>query len=295
MKAAVAPRVSIIVPFFNAARFFDTALDSIFGQTVQDWELLLIDDGSHDASTTRARRAAEEHPQRVRYLEHPAHANRGQAASRNLGIAAAHGTYLAFLDSDDVWLPEKLERQIPILDSHPEVAMVYGPLIFWYSWPGNEICTKGDFSCPMGDRYHEVIAPPTMLLRQIEQTDGLPGTCSVLLRREVAMAVGGYEESFGMYEDETFFAKIALRYPVYVMDIAYDRYRQHSDSFSAKAIVADDYAWTQGAANKSRGRFLRWLVGEVSKSHSDDRVLLRAIERQLEPYRAAAENGDATA
>jgi glycosyltransferase involved in cell wall biosynthesis len=85
---------------------------------------LLVDDGSTDASTKIARRYAEQYPERVRYLEHDGHQNRGMSASRNLGIRHAKGKYIGFLDADDVWLPEKLAEQTTILSLYPDAAMV---------------------------------------------------------------------------------------------------------------------------------------------------------------------------
>ncbi len=101
------PSVSVIIIFLNAERFFEEAIASVFAQTYDRWELLLVDDGSTDASTAIARRYARRYPDRVRYLEHPDHSNRGASSSRNLGVQHARGAYIAFLDSDDVWLPRK--------------------------------------------------------------------------------------------------------------------------------------------------------------------------------------------
>ena len=94
------PTVSAIIPFLNAGAFLEEAIESVFAQTYRDWELLLVDDGSTDASTALARRYAERYGPRARYLEHDGHANRGVCASRNLGIKRSHGKYLAFLDGD---------------------------------------------------------------------------------------------------------------------------------------------------------------------------------------------------
>ena len=91
------PLVSVITIFFNEEKFIEDAVKSVFAQTYQDWELLLVDDGSTDKSTEIARRLAEQHPEKVRYLEHDGHKNRGMSASRNLGIRNADGEYHRFL------------------------------------------------------------------------------------------------------------------------------------------------------------------------------------------------------
>src|SRR4026208_1024460 len=108
------PVVSVISIFFNEEKFIEDAVKSVFAQTYQEWELLLVDDGSTDKSTEIARRFAEQRPERVRYFEHDGHENRGMSATRNLGIRNAKGDYIAFLDADDMWLPHKLDRQVGI-------------------------------------------------------------------------------------------------------------------------------------------------------------------------------------
>ena len=103
-----------------------------------------MDDGSSDGSSELARRAAEADPQRVRYLEHPQHANRGMSASRNLGCVQARGGYVTFLDADDVLRPEALETLLSTLRTAPRAAMAYGPVEYWYSWAGSK-AARGDF------------------------------------------------------------------------------------------------------------------------------------------------------
>jgi cellulose synthase/poly-beta-1,6-N-acetylglucosamine synthase-like glycosyltransferase len=119
-------KVSVIIPFLNAEKFIREAIESVFAQTYENWELLLIDDGSNDESTVIARSYAAEYPDKVRYLEHRGHQNLGKSTSRNLGIHNAGGDYLAFLDADDIFLPQKLERQVALLESRPWAGMVYG-------------------------------------------------------------------------------------------------------------------------------------------------------------------------
>src|SRR5262245_49211304 len=94
--------VSAIIIFRNEEKFLSEAIESVFRQTYPKWELLLVDDGSTDASTGIALRYSQQYSDRVQYLEHEAHSNRGMSASRNLGIQHAKGDYIAFLDGDDV-------------------------------------------------------------------------------------------------------------------------------------------------------------------------------------------------
>src|ERR1051325_7035528 len=148
------PLVSVIIPFLNGGKFIREAIESVFSQTYRNWELILVDDGSTDSSTDIAREYAQLHPGRVRYLEHEGHQNRGQSATRNLGMRSAAGELFAFLDCDDVWLPHKLEQQAAILKLHPEAAMVFGASQYWQSWSGHEGAVKADSIPDLGGPEH---------------------------------------------------------------------------------------------------------------------------------------------
>ena len=154
-------RVSIITPFLNAGPFIEESIESVLAQSFDDWELLLVDDGSSDASSGIALRYASAHADKVRYLSHEHRQNRGASASRNLAARHARGEYLAFLDADDVYLPRKLELQVPILDAHPEVAMLYAATEYWYSWSGRQEDAGRDWVAQYGAK-PDTAAPPRM-------------------------------------------------------------------------------------------------------------------------------------
>ena len=139
------PLVSAIIIILNAEKYLEEAIESVLAQTYQKWELLLCDDGSTDDSTQIVQRYIEEYPAKIRYLEHQGHQNRGMSATRNLGIEHAKGEYISWLDADDVWRPQKLERQVQLIGENPEAAMVYGPLQLWYSWKG-DLCKTSLFA-----------------------------------------------------------------------------------------------------------------------------------------------------
>lgn len=114
------PRVSVIIPCYNTARYVKETIESVLNQTRQDFEIIVVDDGSTDDSHNVI---ASINDQRIRYHYQP---NQGLAAARNTGLALATGEFVAFLDADDFFLPEKLARQIAALDSQPEVGLVAG-------------------------------------------------------------------------------------------------------------------------------------------------------------------------
>lgn len=273
------PLVSVIIIFLNEERFIQEAIESVFAQTYDNWELLLVDDGSIDGSTEIALRYTEQYSAKVCYLEHDDHQNRGMSASRNLGIRNAKGDYIAFLDADDIWLPQKLEQQVAILSSQPEAAMVYGPTQWWYSWTGNPEDMQRDFVHELSVQPNTLAKPPTLLTLFLRNEGASPCTCSVLVRREVIERIGGFEESFrGMYEDQAFCTKVYLKAPVFVADECWYRYRQHSDSSCAVAEKTGQYYF-------ARLFFLNWLAGYLSEQGIKDTEVWQALQKELWPYR----------
>ena len=254
------PLVSVIVIFLNAEEFIQEAIESVLAQTYKHWELLLVDDGSTDKSRDIALRCTERHPEKVRYLEHAGHKNRGMSVSRNLGIANAKGEYIAFLDADDVWLPLKLQHQVSVLESQPRAAMVYGPTQWWYSWSGNADDRQRDYIHDVGVQPNTLLQPPALLTQFLRVPEMSPCTCSALMRRKVVDRVGGFEEHFrGLYEDQAFFAKVSLAAPVFVTSECSARYRQHAKS---------NCSTTQIQHSAARSAFLRWLADYLSKQYN---------------------------
>lgn len=118
-----APLISVVVPTYNRAALLDQAINSVLQQDYQQWELLVVDDGSTD-DTMAVLRTYEKEP-RIRGFSQP---NSGQAVARNRGLREASGQFIAFLDSDNLWLPHKLATQAAYLASHPEVDVLYGDI-----------------------------------------------------------------------------------------------------------------------------------------------------------------------
>jgi glycosyltransferase involved in cell wall biosynthesis len=116
------PRVSIIVPAYNAAAYLPYAIDSVLAQTYQDWEIVIVDDGSTDNTRAVVDAYRSRLRDRLQYIFQP---NRGVSAARNHGIRAARGEFIALLDADDVWLPQRLELGVNALDADPAVGLVH--------------------------------------------------------------------------------------------------------------------------------------------------------------------------
>lgn len=121
------PRVSVIVPAYNYARFLPAALDSVVAQTFRDWECIVVDDGSTDDTAAVARDYALRDP-RIRLIQQQ---NRGVSAARNCGLRNASAAFIQFLDADDRLYPKKLEDHVAYLDAHPETDIVYGEVTYF--------------------------------------------------------------------------------------------------------------------------------------------------------------------
>src|SRR6476469_9216712 len=172
--------ISVVIIFLNAEKFLKEAVDSVLAQIYSNWELWLVDDGSTDGSTAIAKDYVGQYPSKIHYIDHPDHENRGMSASRNLGISKCKGEYLALLDADDVWLPAKLEKQLELMESHPEVGMVYGPTCYWYSWTKNPTDTGLDYIKDLGIKADVIYSPPALVEALIKDGGVMPGNCSLL-------------------------------------------------------------------------------------------------------------------
>ena len=161
-------------------------------QDYDEFELILVDDGSTDSSTGIAKEYAAREPHRVHYVDHPGHANRGMSASRNLGLSKARGELIAFIDADDRWQPAKLREQIAILEAHPDLDAVCGSVNYWSSWSGGE-----DRLQPTGHVQNTPVAPPEAALALYPLGAAAPPCPSdLMLRKSIVRQVGGFEDSF---------------------------------------------------------------------------------------------------
>ncbi len=278
----VAPRVSVVMIFFQAQRFIDDAITSVLGQTMADLELVLVDDGSTDGGPGLAEAAVQRDP-RVRLVRHAGGGNHGMSAARNLGVATARAELVAFLDADDLWEPEHLEHQLAVLAAHPGADVVAAPALYWRSWQDP---AAPDLVTGLARRPGELIPPPDMLVAYLDDGWTTVPTCSLLVRRPAFLSCGGSEDGFRtMFEDTALLAKLFLGSTTVLTDVVTARYRQHGDSACARATAAGDYR----AANPSRTRkqFMEWLEAYVRSTGMTDPRLTAAVERELSPYRPA--------
>ena len=231
-----AVRVSVIIIVLNGEAYIEEAVQSVQQQTHQDWELLIVDDGSSDGTLSIARRFRES-DDRIRLLQHRNSVTLGMSKTRNLGLGEAAGEYVAFLDADDAWLPNKVAEQIALLESHPSAAMVYGRTIIWNAWSGGQ-----DFFYDLGVTPNRLYEPPKLFFQLLENQYQTPTTCNAMVQRQAALEVGGFDDRFlGMFEDQVFFAKMLALHPVYVSNRTWAKYRQHENSSSARAGPKNEF------------------------------------------------------
>ena len=118
--------VSIVTCTYNRAPYLDRCINSVLQQSIEDWELIIVDDGSRDHTYEVVDKYLVQH-KNIRYIKH---ANTGQGLARNTGILLATGEYITFLDSDDVYAPEHLQTRIDFMRTNPEIDMIHGGVFF---------------------------------------------------------------------------------------------------------------------------------------------------------------------
>lgn len=214
MRKARNPTVSVITPTYNRASLIGESIQSVLAQTFPDFELLIVDDGSSDHTEAVVRGFKDP---RIRYIYQD---NKGISSARNTGIANAKGRYIAFVDSDDLWLPRLLESEVPVLDTQPDVGVVYakaramnrdGRLMpqvsgFIQKYPGETLKSAlyGDFVC--------IIAS--------------------LVRRECFDRLGLFDESLDAREDWDMWVRIAKYYRFAHIDNVLAHFRMHTGRYT---------------------------------------------------------------
>ena len=193
MKAK--PKISVIIPTYNRKEFCVEAIESVLNQTYRDFEVIVVDDGSTDGTAELIR---NQYGDKVRYFQKT---NGGCASARNFGLRQAAGEYISFLDSDDRYLPEKLEDQSRILDENQDVGFVFSDS---YSFDGEK---KKLVRAIRPDKNGSITYPLFMLTYLANG--------SFLVRKKCLDATGYYDERFRLNEDTDFLLRLSVNCRAY--------------------------------------------------------------------------------
>lgn len=210
------PRISIIIPLYNAEKTIEGTLQSVLNQTVTDLEIIIVNDGSTDLSLQKI--AAFADPRLTVY----SFENAGASVSRNRGFAKSSGELIAFLDADDQWTPNKLEDQMVSLDSHPEAAVAY-------SW--TEFIDESDQLIVKGQAV--TVTTQEDAYRRLLVGNFLDSGSNPLIRREAIASINGFDESLQACQDNDFYLRLAMRYLFVTVPKYQIKYRLSSTSMTA--------------------------------------------------------------
>jgi glycosyltransferase involved in cell wall biosynthesis len=267
--------VSVIMPFRNTGKYIDESIRSVVEQSYSGWELILVDDGSLDEAAEIAKTWAAREPSRIKLLPAAEEGPAGASAARNRGIRASSGDVIAFLDSDDVWLPNKLSEQLPLLEKYPEAEVVFGNTLYWYSWADARAGDSADHLPELGVAPGRLLQPPRFLELMLRGLASIPCTCSMLIRRRAVEQTGGFEEQFRIvYTDQVFYAKLFLHAPVVAVPTVWDKYRRHDESSCSTAEQ-------QGIMVSTRRRYLEWLAGHLTRRGMEGTAVWHAVQAEL--------------
>ena len=211
-------KVDILMPAYNAARFLPASIESILAQTETDWHLVVVDDGSSDDTEAVARAYQQRLGDRMTYLRQQ---NSGPSAARNTAIRASSSPLLAMLDADDLWLPDRLARALPVFEADPNVGLTYGGMTRFRGADVTVDTISG--SREADDRVAEAI-----------YTRRLDLPCSTVTIRRACLGVAGmFDEAMHATEDRDLWLRIAQRFRVAFIPEVLVRYRMSESSQSA--------------------------------------------------------------
>lgn len=244
------PLVSVIVPNYNGGAFIEQALDSIVAQSYTNIEIIAVDDGSSDDSAEILEHYKSTEPRmKVVFQE-----NSGVAVARNVGIGCATGDYIAFLDSDDYWHPEKLSLQIKFLEKSPSFAVCFSSFLVWlpedrahYRSPENIYSAIAVHkNLDLDDAYSGWIYH--ILLQDVYVWTG-----TVVIRREIFDEVGCFNEDLKIGEDHDLWLRIANKHKMAKLNFPTALYRTNPASVTGRvhsknyaALVVEDAITTMG-------------------------------------------------
>jgi len=255
--------VAVIIPCYNAAKYIGKALDSVLNQDYKHLEIVAIDDGSTDET----KKILESYAPKIRALSHPNNANLGQAASSNLGIAETKSDLIAFLDSDDMWYPNKIEQQVKIFEKYSDVGLVYTN---GYVIDGNDNILYKLFS----DSFQEENISRRILLKCYIRTPS-----SVMVRREALEQIGLFQPYLRNGQDHDMWIRLSEVTKFYYLPHFLTAYRKYPGQISSRrslweagfVVLRDACKRYPYGVNLRRKRMavLYYRLGQYDWDHND--------------------------
>ncbi|MCY4145378.1 MAG: glycosyltransferase family A protein [Chloroflexi bacterium] len=246
------PKVSVVMAVYNGEAYLSEAIVSILTQTLADFEFLVVDDGSQDASA-QIIQGWQQRDERIRLLR--MRRNMGMADARNRGIEAAAGAYITFMDCDDISLPKRLEKQVAFLEAHPEIGGVG---------------TEGELvDKDLSQTLYRFRLPQQHALILFDMLGGVSFIyTTVMFRRELLQAVGGYEAGRRSGEERELPWRMLKQTSIQFANLPESlyRYRRHEHSHSATRSQVPQH---QAQADEIKARILRELWGEAPLASLD--------------------------
>ena len=220
--------VSVVIPTRNRRALLERAIQSVMNQTFTDWEIIVVDDASSDGTRLAME---QEKSDRLKYIRFENRA--GGAAARNNGIKNAQGEFVAFLDDDDEWLPEKLNIQIECFKLNPQTGICY---------TGRSSVRKGKIISGLGKRYSFTFPESEDHFRAIMKDNFVGITSSVMVPRNILLSVNGFDENLPCFQDYDLFIRILKSWKAAGIDKPLVQYYLESDtqhvSFTRKNVIA---------------------------------------------------------
>ena len=212
------PTVSVIIHTYNNEKFIAETVESVLNQTYKDYEIIVVDDGSEDGT----RDALIPYMQKIRYHYKE---NGGIASAKNAGISLSETEFVAFLDHDDLWVPDKLQLQMEHFNENPQIGLVYAKYTSFRD--GKELRTKPEKGYS-GWIFKELLAKSFIQ------------TSTVVVKRECLDAVGPYDETFSLGDEYDMFLRIAQKFQCGFVDKGLTRYRVHDTNASNNDFLFDN-------------------------------------------------------
>jgi glycosyltransferase involved in cell wall biosynthesis len=212
------PKVDVIIPAYNAARYLPTAIESVIAQTFEDWRIVLVDDGSTDNTAEVVAPYLEQLGSKFKYIQQ---LNSGVSAARNTAIRSSSAELLAMLDADDVWAPCRLSESLKCFENRPQVGLSYG-FNTCIDLEGKVIATYD-----RRQKNAEGRIAPYIYMRKVDFV-----CCSVTFRRKCVDEVGLFDETLQVTEDRDLWLRIALRYEVALVPKVIAHYRTSPNSLT---------------------------------------------------------------